>query len=223
MGNLSITTTIFLFVVCLSGGIIIGAMFSRVQKVHPKQEEGKDLPESPPPEKSLALPGEMELLRAWQDKDGQTWLEMDGERLESKKDLNPEQKKKVLKMVMDLRPWLEVPPSPAPAAAPQPAETPMRRSLYTPQPVRTEVKPTVELEKPKVNLNSIVAQIDDVLQKKLAGTSYETQKVHLLEGPGGEVMVQVGAQKFGGIGDVPSAEIQALIRQAVTEWEKSSR
>jgi hypothetical protein len=230
--GLSVTTTIFLFIVCLCGGIAIGAIFSRVKKTQPEspptqQEKEQEKKETPPVQKSLAIEGDTEILRAWQDRSGKTWLEMDGQRLESKEAMQAEQKKRLLKLVLELRPWLDVPPVPAPAPRPQvqelprPATTTPKPSLFAPRPPKPEKKP--EEEKPKVNLKSIVEQIDDVLQNKLAGTVFDKQDIRLLEGPGGAVIVQIENEKFEGIDAVPHTEIKALIRQAVADWEKGPK
>ncbi len=220
--GLSTTTTIFLFIVCLCGGIIIGAMFGRMKKAPPDQPEERPKPDSTA--KDLARPGETEILRAWRDEQEKIWLEMDGQRLENKDALEAGQKEKLLKMVLELRPWLEAAPTPAPSPqvqeAPSLAKPVSRPSIFSPRPPAAEKK--ANEEKPQVNLKSIVEQIDDVLQEKLAGTVFASQKIRLLEGSGGEVQVQIGPQKYAGIEAVPNPEIQALIRQAVAEWEKKS-
>jgi hypothetical protein len=66
----------------------------------------------------------------------------------------------------------------------------------------------------------IVSQIDAVLQEKLPDSPYASKEVHLVEGPAGEVYVLVGAQKFDGIDAVSDPGIQAIIHEAVSEWEK---
>jgi hypothetical protein len=225
--GLSVSTTIFLFIVCLCGGIAIGAMFGRVKKVPAQPPPVQEEPAQIPVEKSLAVEGDTEILRAWQGQSGKTWLEMDGQRLESKEAMQSEQKKKLLKLVLDLRPWLDVPPAPVPAPrlqvqeSPLPAASAPKPSLFAPRPPKPVKKP--EDEKPKVSLKSIVEQIDEVLQNKLAGTVFDKQEIHLLEGPGGAVIVQIENDKFEGIDAVPNPEIKALIRQAIADWEKGSK
>ncbi len=229
--SLSLTTLIFLFVVCLSGGIAIGAMFGRAKKSEPEpqDEQKQQEAELPPPPKSLANKGDVEILRAWRDQGESIWLEMDGKRLESKNALDAGQKKRLLKLVLDLRPWLDVQPAaPTPVAAPRPQvqETPRpaapasRPSILSPRPPIAE--PESNDKKPKVSLKSIVEQIDEVLQQKLAGTVFEGGEIRLLEGAGGAVIVQIKNDRFEGIEAVPNAEIRGLIRQAVAEWEKGA-
>lgn len=229
--SLSLTTLIFLFVVCLCGGIAIGAMFGRAKKseTEPQDEQKQQEAELPPPPKSLANKGDVEILRAWRDQGESIWLEMDGKRLESKNALDAGQKKRLLKLVLDLRPWLDVQPAaPAPAAAPRPQVQEMPRpaapisrpSILSPRPPIAETES--DDKKPKVSLKSIVEQIDEVLQQKLAGTVFEGREIRLLEGAGGAVIVQIKNERFDGIEAVPDAEIRGLIRQAVAEWEKGT-
>ena len=67
---------------------------------------------------------------------------------------------------------------------------------------------------------SIVAQIDEVLQEKLAGTPLENRGISLLDHPGQGVLVRVGLDQYDGIDAVPDEEIRDLIRSAAAEWEK---
>jgi hypothetical protein len=247
--GLSITTTIFLFIVCLCGGIVIGAMFGRMKKASPDappeeptegstKESTEEPPETPVDQeqvieapaatpKSLARAGETEILRAWRDEADKIWVEMDEQRLEAVDDLTPEQQKRLLKLVLDLRPWLETIPAPTPKPqvqeAPPPGAPTQRPSLFAPRAPKVENKGVVAVEKPVVNLKSIVEQIDDVLQEKLIETAFADLKIRLLEGPGGEVMVQIGSMRHTGVDAIPNPEIQALIHEAVAEWEKRSR
>jgi hypothetical protein len=79
------------------------------------------------------------------------------------------------------------------------------------------------VEEPAVSLKSIVEQINDVLQEKLEGTTFESLKIKLLEGPGGDAVVQIGSVRHAGVDAIPNPEIQAIIRAAVAEWERRSR
>lgn len=67
---------------------------------------------------------------------------------------------------------------------------------------------------------SIAAQIDEVLQEKMAGTPLEKRGISLLDHPGQGVLVRVGLDQYDGIDAVPDEEIRDLIRSAAAEWEK---
>lgn len=201
------TTTIFLFVVFASLGVALGAILATARQ--------RRLPPAPGGTEPPALPdGSLEVLRVWRTGDTKLRLGMDGQQLANANELQPEQRRRLIKLVVDLRPWLETPSDAASAlqptgrtAAPQPK----------PAAVTAEEKPAAPV------LKSIIEQIDDVLQTKLEGSPLKSRDIHLTEGPGGVVVVKIGLNKYEGIDTVPEAEIQTLIRQAVTEWEKSAK
>jgi hypothetical protein len=240
------TTTIFLFFVVACIGAAIGGLVQRSldARRQPPAEDAANPPGTenvePTPaekiEKSLASEGDIEVLRAWRMRTGKVWLEMDKARLENKEALDPAQRRKLLELVLDLRPWLELSAAAAPEPAAQPAAAtppPVQPTapVVSPPPPTMSAKPvptqpvvkTDPEEKPKISMKSIVEQIDDVLQAKLSGTAYVNNDIHLLESPGGGVVVQVDLRKFEGIDAVPDAGIKDLIRLAVSEWEKGSK
>jgi hypothetical protein len=100
------------------------------------------------------------------------------------------------------------PPSPASPAPQQPVRPPAAR----PSTVAKE-------DRPAAPANSIVGQIDSVLQARLAGTNLEERGIFLTQSPDGSVNVYVGLNRYNGIDDVPDAEIRAAIRAAISEWE----
>jgi hypothetical protein len=121
-----------------------------------------------------------------------------------------------MSMLIDLRPWLEnAPPAVVAEARPRPV-------VNLVQPLK-KARPDAKEARPVVVLKSIVEQIDDVLQTRLQASPYQNRDIHLTEGPGGVVLVTEGLNKYEGIESVPEPEIQAFIRQAVAEWEKSTR
>lgn len=159
----------------------------------------------------LSLEGEIEVLRAWRTNAGKLDLEMDGQRIESKEMLLPEQHRRLVNLLLELRPWLEAAPDlpPARPGQEQPAKPPI--------PAKTK-EPMVE--QPAAAPLSIVAQIDQILQDRLAGTPLAGRGIQLQESPEGGVIVWVGMQRFEGIDAIPAPQVKAAIRQAVEAWEK---
>jgi hypothetical protein len=75
-------------------------------------------------------------------------------------------------------------------------------------------------DRPSAPANSIVGQIDAVLQERLAGTPLEERGIFLAQSREGSVNVYVGLTRYNGIDEVPDLEIKAAIRAAIAEWEK---
>jgi hypothetical protein len=136
-----------------------------------------------------------------------------------------EQRKRLVWLLNLTRPWVDAPAGSgappltsstvAPAVEP---ETPHPQLSVT-RGVRAILHNAVITEEPSQG-TGIVRQVDAVLQEKLPASPYASKDIHLEEGPAGEVYVLVGAQKFDGIDAVSDPGIQALIREAVSDWEK---
>jgi hypothetical protein len=219
------TTIIFLFILSACMGAAVGAILQRAQnrrsvpspKLPPSDLPKADTPLSETPvEERLASEGDVEILRAWRTLSGRTWLEMDGERLNGKEALQPDQRRRLVNLVLDLRPWLE-----SSATVTKEADGKPHLGVSTISSEKSN-KTDIKEKKPDPVLKSIVEQIEDVLQVKLSASPYKDRDIHLTEGPGGIVLVKDRLETYEGIDAVPDPQIQALIRQAVTEWEKSS-
>jgi hypothetical protein len=207
------TTTLFIFILVICLGAAAGALIQRAISRRSVPPPAQKSTPSTPIENKLASEGDSEILRAWRTLSGKLWLEMDGARLNAKESLQPDQRRQLVSMLVDLRAWLEN--APAPIAA----ETPP--SPAVPVIVAPVKKGKNAAEPAKPVLKSIVEQIDDVLQATLLASPFKDRDIHLTEGPGGIVLVKDGLRKFEGIEAVPEPEIKALIRQAVADWEKN--
>ena len=67
---------------------------------------------------------------------------------------------------------------------------------------------------------TMVGQIDAILQEHLIGSPLASRGIRLFEPPEGGVVVMVGMNKYNGVSEVPDADVQAVIRGAIAEWEK---
>jgi hypothetical protein len=218
--GLSFATTIFLFIICLCGGIAIGVIFSRLRNPPseiPPEKEDKELGKAVvlSVKDSQEERGEFGSLHAWVGNTGNTCLEMDGQRLENKHSLGDEQKKKLMKLVLKLRSFLDEP------AVPATTPTALPRKLIFGKPKVTASGTPATIIQPKSG--SIVEQIESILQRKLPGTLLEGKNIHILEGQAGEVIVQIDQERFIGVNAVTDADIKDLIRKAVVEWEIGSK
>lgn len=192
---------VFAFVGILIG-IVIGYQWER------RSMHRDPLPAPEPKAPIQANPG---AFQAGWTADGSLWLEMNGVHLVKSSELNPDQRKRLTNLVRGLGTWVEVGKPVEPVTAPAPVK-PLKAAPAEKKPASTN--PAME---------SIIEQINSVLQKKLDSSVFKDRGIQLVEGAGGSVIVEDGLKTYDGIDSVPDAEIKSLIRDSIAEWEKSSK
>lgn len=197
-----------------------------------KAEEEQGSKEKPEPSVNPTMitvddPGIMRI----KNEDGFLTLDLDGTRVNTSS-LSSDQRKRLIEMLNFIRPWLENKPAPAPAMTtppipPAPQAAPVVSAPSNPRPVAQPLAqtqdqpaaPAAKSDRPPAPANSIVAQIDSILQAHLVGSPLEGRGIFLTQSPEGGVNVYVGLTRYGGVDDVPDAEVKAAIRAAISEWE----
>ncbi len=159
---------------------------------------------------------EPEVLAVFERISGALKLRIDGEIVEYKSDISPEQQKRLINLVVSLRPWLEGVKRDD-VSKPLPADAKIPTTPQAPPKVPLEIDP--ELEEMKFANLSMVEQIDRVLQKKLDGHPLEKRGIALRSALDGSLLVQVGLEEYEWIDDIPDQPIQDIIREAIAEWE----
>ena len=69
-----------------------------------------------------------------------------------------------------------------------------------------------------VKPKSMIEQINEILERRLAEAPGVQRGVRLMEGSGGALRVLIGLQGYN-FDDVPDTEVRRIIREAVAEWE----
>jgi FtsZ-interacting cell division protein ZipA len=175
-------------------------------------------------------PKENNLLKLNLDNNNQFQLELDGQRADSSQ-LAPEQRKRLIDLIVTMRPWIDVsapkPSAPAQPVPPRPIPpAPIAAPVYQPvsKPIASSPAPVLSRgegsKKEESTPTTMVGQIDAILQEHLASSLLANRAIRLMESPGGNVVVMVGLDKYNGVGDVPDPQVQAAIRAAIAEWEK---
>jgi hypothetical protein len=221
---------VFLFVIALisvGAGVAIGILIASLRTEKPV---GSSQPKS--------RGNLIETARIMQDrKTGSPLLEVNGKTIQDPSDLSPNQRQQLTAQVQTLLNWLkpsQVDMPGLPAEAPIPpgaAQTTSAAPVVLPEtpPVVTKMGPidllarSISPEARPVTRGpqSIVAQIDEILQSKLADSPLAERGIRLMEMPTKGLVVMVGLQQYEEVDAVPDPEIRALIRQSVDEWEKS--
>jgi hypothetical protein len=209
-----------------------GQGYKKRQKEEAEDRKHKPLSESLPPASPPLPSDEIPVLNVSMGPDGEMRLKMDGQPADPSA-LDAEQRKRLIAILTQMRPWLEAPktaappPKPQPAPASRPGPAPKPTPAPSPAPAADE-RPTAppppdqdEEEEHPPAADSIVAQIDSVLQARLAGTPLAAKGIRLQESPEGGVLVWVGVSKYEGVDEVPDEEIKAALRAAISEWENT--
>ena len=170
-----------------------------------------------------ALPGKT-LLRFWLDSAEHPALDMDGQTVDTAP-LSEPNRKRLLGLLNAMRPWIEgktAAPVAVPAPAPQPVTPPAAPAAPAQVKAAAPVPPVAAAIKDEKIIAplSIVEQIDEILQSRLAASPLAGRGIWLQESPEGGVIVWVGMQKFAGVDEVTDPDVQSIIRAATAEWEK---
>jgi hypothetical protein len=223
MSTPSIIFLVFIvFCIGASVGSLVESALKRRSSPHPPQISTKS---QVPAKNDLAGEGDVEIFGAWRKSNNNIWLEMDGKRLDNKEALLPAQRQRLLNLVLDLRPWLEMTRSAA--ARPGEAQQPVRSAVPEPggaaQLVQTKKSNSAladEKKPPQPVLDSIIEQINRILQEKLTASMFRERGIQLTEGPGGIVIIKDGVNTYEGVDTVADPEVKAIIQEAVADWEK---
>lgn len=236
---MNLGTSILLIVVAAIAGYVFGLIDKRftdsIRKKREKPTEAEEISAAP----KAGIQEEIPPLKITQGPNKQIKIEMDGTPLSSPETISPEQRQRLINLLVSVRPWVEFkqaikpsPPSPAtnppPSIPKQPAQpttvlstpTPDTQAVSLIKGINSMVTRDVRTASEK-NPPSIVGMIDEVLQTRLLNSPHKDRGIRLEDGPMGGVMVWVGNQRYEGIDAVPDQDIQAMIKSAVAEWEKS--
>ncbi len=68
---------------------------------------------------------------------------------------------------------------------------------------------------------SVIDEVNDILQKKLAGSPLAGKGIHLMENHNKEIRFWVGLSSYDDVDEIPDPEIRQIIDAAVKEWKRS--
>ncbi len=163
-------------------------------------------------------------------------LKLDKTELKEIDTMNAIQRKRLLSLVMKLRPWLDAKAASHQTPAPPQAPRSTVNEAPTVKPSAPAVKPVVHaahveyksqpitgsasLEELEYNQLSMVEQIDWLLQRKLQNHPLKERRIRLQGALTGGVNFIIGEENYEFIDEIPYPEIRAIIQIAINEWEK---
>lgn len=67
---------------------------------------------------------------------------------------------------------------------------------------------------------SVAAQVDEILQERLANSRLRDRNIRLVELPDRGMVVMVGEAEYDGVSEVPDEAVREILKDCVSEWEK---
>lgn len=228
MGTSEIIFVVLIGLIGVGVGMAIGVLISGVR---PEKPESSSTPKS--------RTNMIAVTTLWQDrKTGNVYPELNDKIVRFPAELSPSQRERLTGQIETLLIWLkptarinETPDSAQQTAHPTgeqdedyaiplAAPTATMPKFSPLDLVARAVQPdTRPIEKPP---QSIAAQIDEILQDKLDGTTLENRGIRLMELPSKGMVILVGMDQYQDVEAVPDLEIRRLIQESVAEWEKKS-
>ncbi len=140
------------------------------------------------------------------------------------------QRKRLIALLVHFRPFVDrkaAAPSHQPASSPpKTTAPPSQPASPSPGPVASSPPPATAI--PPVGAGdvpkplSIIEQIDSILQVKLASSPLAERGIRLVEALDGSVHIWVDKELYKAVDEIPDPSIQAIIREAIAEWERHS-
>lgn len=194
-------------IVCTIVGIAAGYVLGNSRDENPPPEAQSDSSQSSFPPDALHI---------WRDDNSQNLVLQIGERVvRAPEPFSPTEQRYMRHLLKLLQNWLGIE-----TAQPQ-RQQPVEQAVHHPQPQQNPEAATVSpFVSEQSESKSIVGQIDDILQEKLAGSPLTDRAIRLMESLDGGMVVYIGMDQYKDIDSIPDENVVALIRAAVQEWEQ---
>jgi hypothetical protein len=196
---------IFMVIFALAIGFFLGLFLISLdtpfaKKIFKKGDSGEPEQPSPKEEVQKPTPGSRLLLKVWKEEGNPPVYELDGTYLE---------KENLPRELLNVITVHEEAPS-APETKPRPVEE------MLPKIVEPEDEP-----EPEIRMLSVIDEVNNILQKKLADSPLAGKGIHLMENHNKEIRFWVGLNSYDDVDQIPDPEVRHIIDAAVKEWEKN--
>ncbi len=205
-------------------GYVLGLAEEKIRnKRKQRKEEELALDELPPPAPPPAPEqAEAAALSVFEKAGGKLELKLDDTVLADISELQPPQRKRLISLVVGLRPWLEESKEKKIAAPP----TRLASEAVSAQPVpaspATPASTDISTGETDYSNLSMVQQVDRVLQRNLSGHPLQERGIRVQESITGGVNFYIGTARYEFIDEIPDDEIRQFIQKAISDWENSA-
>jgi hypothetical protein len=215
----------FLLVVAIISAIFGGLLIWLVGYISGDKPSHQSPTAATPAEPGIAPTDEQELLRVSRTKKG-VIVFVQGQRCRHLREVANSQIGRetieALKAVLAFAEgWLPTPQQSLPSLAPEkPAGDP--KGFLDQLRQRAKFSPENASESSQSGSLLMVKEIDDLVQQRLRERpELAAQRVRLISGKDGNLHIYVGQQTFNSVDDISDPQVQALIQDAIREWENS--
>jgi hypothetical protein len=237
---------IFLYVIIAASiccglviGYIIRGIFRKNAKSEAKVESGMPL-EAEKPKKKLQNHHYKEVAQLWFDTvDRQLIFQVGEKYFKRSDDLSPKDQAKLRKVVSEFYRWLG-PDELSKQKASRTSQPKQSGNLESVQIQSNRMTPkgenspnmnsgsanqSIQSSMPDVNPSplfsqSMVSQVDAILQEKIHRAGMEKWAIRLTEFPQRGMVIMVGLEQYESIDEVPYEQARNIIRKSITEWEQ---
>ncbi len=171
---------------------------------------------------------EQEVLRLWRSPAGRLIVELGGRRYRGRDEITDyPTAQRLINAAKDLNQFLNLTPS-APAKKPERERPVVKVSLeeLASQPVKL---PTMDImkqmrylreqsKKPEIQIKSIMDEINDILQSKIAGTPLAGRGLKVADGLHGGIF-SLDGHDYESLEELPDPEARDMVRAAIQEWD----
>ncbi len=195
--------TLFLIVAIIS--ITVGYLAGSLLSSGRSRQEDQEPPQPVQPQ----FPADA--LHIWRDSQSKLIVMQIGKRIyRSGEALPPTEGKYLTGLITYLQRWLGISETSV-LPATQPVQPPQAQASVSPFVPEESETPFEE--------KSIVGQIDDILQNKIANTPLQERGIRLMENLDGSMRVLIGMDQFDDVSSIPDETVKAAIQSAVRDWE----
>jgi hypothetical protein len=234
-----ITSVLIIAAISLTIGYVVGWLIATL-RTDKQVEKAEDQPVA----KDTILPDHRLLLRTWRNtKNSSLMIELAGRMLAGPEMLKLEERRELVELLREISRWLGVPEEAFPVPRSTTVEsTGVQSSGGCASPSVGSEKKEVESLRPSLiggvttviadGLSpqqqstlreaplSIVQQIDEIFQQKLADSPYKGERAYITEDSRKGVIVWVGNSMYEGVGAMPEGDMKNLLRASVQDWER---
>ena len=226
-------TQLLLIALFVTIGFMVGALITLwwYERAKNREKAARELAEKQEEEgENTRQQKYREVVRLWRDRRTNKLLVETGGKIHAQLGTLSDEQRQALEMtIREWAVWLGLGKPSQPPAVAQRAQQPAAAQPAAPTrqaPAPAIPMPAAAIPAAEVVLEpapTMVAQINEIVQAKLPGSGLKDYTIRLVESQRDGVGVWVNGTRYLGVDEVAEPQVQALLKEAVAEWEQRAR